>query len=63
MWKVARIGRGKHQKAWKEEIRREHNSNPLQRNSHVHFTAEADNFRSSLILGIHNHNTNQLKIN
>ncbi len=28
---------GKHQKAWKQEIRREHNSNPLQRHSHVHF--------------------------
>ncbi len=29
---VTRIGRrGKHQKAWKQEIRREHNSNPLQR--------------------------------
>ncbi len=27
MWK---IGRGKHQKAWEQEIRREHNSNPLQ---------------------------------
>ncbi len=40
MWKIARIGRGKHQKAWKQEIllsRREQNSNPLQRNSYVHF--------------------------
>ncbi len=39
MWKIARIGRGKLQfeKAWKQEIRREHNSNPLQRHSHVHF--------------------------
>ncbi len=37
MWKIARIGREKHQKAWKQEIRREQNSNPLQRNSHVHF--------------------------
>ncbi len=27
-------GRGKHQKAWKQEIRREHNSNPLQRHEH-----------------------------
>ncbi len=36
MWKIARIGRGKHQKAWKQEIRRVHNSNPLQRhNEHV----------------------------
>ncbi len=35
--KIARIGRGKHQKAWKQEFRREHNSNPLQRHSHVHF--------------------------
>ncbi len=37
MWKIARIGQGKHQKAWEQEIRRVHNSNPLQRNSHVHF--------------------------
>ncbi len=36
MWKIARIGRGKHQKAWEQEIRRVHNSNPLQRPSHVH---------------------------
>ncbi len=29
---------GKHQKAWKLEIRREHNSNPLRHtHSHVHF--------------------------
>ncbi len=37
MRKIARIGRGrgKHQKAWKQEIRREHNSNPLQRHEHV----------------------------
>ncbi len=33
----ARIGRGKHQKAWEQEIWREHHSNPLQRHSHVHF--------------------------
>ncbi len=31
MWNIARIGRGKHQKACKQEIRREQNSNPLQR--------------------------------
>ncbi len=37
MWKIARIGQGKHQKAWEQEIRRVHNSNPLQRhNEHVH---------------------------
>ncbi len=35
MWKIARIGQGKHQKAWEQEIRREHNSNPLQRHEHV----------------------------
>ncbi len=35
MWKIARIGQGNHKKAWKQEIRREHNSNPLQRQSHV----------------------------
>ncbi len=37
MWKIAGIGRGKHQKAvWKQEIRQVHNSNPLQRhNEHV----------------------------
>ena len=35
MLKIARIGQGNHQKAWKQEIRREHNSNPLQRQSHV----------------------------
>ncbi len=35
MRKIARIGRGKHQKAWEQEIRREHNSNPLQRHSHA----------------------------
>ncbi len=38
--KIARIGRGKHQKrqkVWKQEFRREHNSHPLQRHSHVHF--------------------------
>ncbi len=29
MWKIARIGRGKHQKAWKQKIQREQNSNPL----------------------------------
>ncbi len=34
---ITPIGQGKHQKAWKQEIRREHNSNPLQRNSYVHF--------------------------
>ena len=27
----------KHQKAWKQEIRQEQNSNLLQRNSYVHF--------------------------
>ncbi len=32
----ARIGRGKHQKAWKQEILRVHNSNPLQRPYRVH---------------------------
>ncbi len=37
MRKIARIGRGKHQKARKQEIRREQNSNPLQRHSHAHF--------------------------
>ncbi len=37
--KIARIGRGKHQKAWEQEIRREHNSNPLQRHEHVHVDA------------------------
>ncbi len=36
MWKIATIGRGKHQKAWKQDNRREHNSNPLQLHSHVH---------------------------
>ncbi len=36
MLKIARIGRGKHQKAWEQEIRRVHNSYPLQRhNEHV----------------------------
>ncbi len=35
----ARIGQGKHQKAWEQEIRREHNSNPLQCHSHVYFFA------------------------
>ncbi len=35
MWKIARIGQGNHKKAWEQEIRREHNSNPLQRQSHV----------------------------
>ncbi len=30
----ARIGRGKHQKAWKQEIRREQNSNPLPETTH-----------------------------
>ncbi len=35
MWKIAKIGQGNHKKAWKQEIRREHNSNPLQRQSHV----------------------------
>ena len=33
--KVARIGRWKPQKAWKQEIRRKHNSNPLQHHEHV----------------------------
>ncbi len=33
--KIARIGQGNHKKAWKQEIRREHNSNPLQRQLHV----------------------------
>ncbi len=33
---IARIGRGKHQKAWKKEIRQEHNSNPLQRHEERH---------------------------
>ncbi len=40
MWKIARIGRGKHQKhqkVWEQEIRRVHNYNPLQRhNEHVY---------------------------
>ncbi len=35
MWKIARIDQGNHKKAWEQEIRREHNSNPLQRQSHV----------------------------
>ncbi len=36
MWKIARIGRETPpEKAWKQEIRREHNSNPLQRHEHV----------------------------
>ncbi len=39
--KIARIGRGKHQKAFKQEIRRVHNSNPLQRhNEHVYSSAD-----------------------
>ncbi len=33
---IARIGRGKHQKSWKQEIWQEHNSNLLQRHSHVY---------------------------
>ncbi len=33
MLKIARISQGKHQRAWEQEIRREHNSNPLQRHS------------------------------
>ena len=33
--KVAKIGWGKHQKAWKQEIRRDHNSNSLQHHGHV----------------------------
>ncbi len=37
---IARIGRGKHQKAWKQVIRREQNSNPLQRHSHAHIFAK-----------------------
>ncbi len=37
MWKIARIGQGNHKKAWKQEIRREHNSNPLQRHEHVQY--------------------------
>ncbi len=36
--KIARIGQGNHKKAWKQEIRREHNSNPLQRHEHVQYT-------------------------
>ena len=35
---------GKHQKTWKQEIRREHDSNPLQRHSHVHFLFFAGSF-------------------
>ena len=39
MWNVARIGQGKHQKAWKQESRWVHNSNPLQYlSSHVLFS-------------------------
>ncbi len=33
---IYRIGQGKHQKAWKQEIWRVHNFNPLKRPSHVH---------------------------
>ncbi len=37
MWRIARIGQGKHQKALEQEIWRVHNSNPLQRHKeHVH---------------------------
>ncbi len=44
MWKIARIGQGNHKKAWKQEIRREHNSNPLQRQSHVLVVFPANNY-------------------
>ena len=37
MLKIARIGQRNHKKAWKQEIRREHNSNPLQRHEHVQY--------------------------
>ncbi len=39
---VARIGRGKHQKACKREIWREHNSNLLQRHLHCFKTLTSD---------------------
>ncbi len=37
MLKISRIGQGNHKKAWKQEIKREHNSNLLQRHEHVQY--------------------------
>ncbi len=47
---IARIGRRKHQKAWKQEIWGEHNSNLLQRHSHVYTFYFASSFPRYLVV-------------
>ena len=47
MWKIARIGQGNHKKAWKQEIRREHNSNPLHTHTHTHTHTHFQSYHQS----------------